>query len=53
MFSQHGQPINCGMGIVVQVMVPSEVAGVMFTCHSTTNDPSKILITASYGLGEV
>lgn len=52
-FRQHGQAVNCGMGVVIQVMVPSEVSGVMFTCHPTTQNPSQILITASYGLGEV
>lgn len=50
---QHIQPINTGMAVVVQQMVPSECAGVLFTKHPTIGDPSKILITANYGLGEV
>lgn len=40
------------MAVVVQVMVPSDCAGVLFTRHPASGDPSKILITANYGLGE-
>lgn len=41
------------MGVCIQKMVDAEAAGVMFTRHPTTGDPSYILITANYGLGEV
>lgn len=41
------------MGVCVQKMVNGDAAGVMFTRHPTTGDPSNILITANYGLGEV
>lgn len=50
---QHLQPINTKMAVVVQVMVASECAGVVFTCDPSTGDPKKVLITANYGLGEV
>lgn len=40
------------MAVVVQTMVASECAGVLFTRHPTTGDPKKIVITANYGLGE-
>jgi len=49
---QHVQPIKNGMAVVIQAMVPAESAGVLFTRHPATGDPSKILITSNYGLGE-
>lgn len=49
---QHIQPIDAQMAVVVQLMVPSDCAGVLFTRHPASGDPSKILITANYGLGE-
>lgn len=33
-------------------MIPSEIAGVLFTTHPTSGDPSEMVITANYGLGE-
>lgn len=50
---QHVQPINAQMAVVVQAMVASDCAGVLFTKHPGNGDPSKVLITANYGLGEV
>ncbi len=41
-----------GISVVVQKMVNSEVAGVMFT-STPTGDETKIVIEAAYGLGEV
>ncbi|XP_049815699.1 uncharacterized phosphotransferase YvkC-like isoform X3 [Schistocerca nitens] len=49
---QNGQPINTNMGVVVQQMIPADVAGVMFSCHPVTGNPKEVLITANYGLGE-
>lgn len=49
---QHIQPIDNQMSVVVQIMVHSDCAGVIFTRHPVSSDPSKILITANYGLGE-
>lgn len=40
------------MAVVVQKMVPSDCAGVLFTCHPASNNPGEILITSNYGLGE-
>ncbi|XP_022235407.1 uncharacterized protein LOC106475641, partial [Limulus polyphemus] len=49
---RNGQNLNLPMAVVIQEMVPSEVAGVMFTCDPVTTNPSFITITANYGLGE-
>ena len=44
--------LSVGIAVPVQRMVNSEVSGVMFTVEPSTNDTSKILIEAIYGLGE-
>lgn len=49
---QHGLPIRTDMAVVIQKMVPSDSAGVLFTWHPSTNDPSQMVITSNYGLGE-
>ncbi|XP_042908698.1 rifampicin phosphotransferase-like isoform X4 [Parasteatoda tepidariorum] len=49
---QNGQIINSPMAVVIQKMVPSDVAGVLFTCDPLTGNPTKMTITANYGLGE-
>ncbi|XP_013149612.1 PREDICTED: uncharacterized protein LOC106111948 [Papilio polytes] len=48
---QNGQPCACGGGVVVQALARARVAGVLFTRHPL-GDPSTLLITANYGLGE-
>lgn len=40
------------MAVVVQKMVPSDCAGVLFTCHPASNNPGEMLVTSNYGLGE-
>lgn len=40
------------MGVVVQKMVNAAAAGVLFSRHPLNGDPSAIVITANYGLGE-
>ncbi|MQA92144.1 MAG: phosphoenolpyruvate synthase [Gemmatimonas sp.] len=40
------------MGVVVQVLVPAEVSGVLFTANPTTGDRSELVVNASFGLGE-
>ena len=40
------------MAVVVQLMVPSDVSGILFTANPATGDRSEILINASFGLGE-
>ncbi|XP_013788232.1 uncharacterized protein LOC106472148 [Limulus polyphemus] len=49
---RNGQLLNSSMAVVIQEMVPAEVAGVMFTCDPVTSNPALITITANYGLGE-
>ncbi|XP_022901029.2 rifampicin phosphotransferase-like [Onthophagus taurus] len=49
---QHGLLINSDIAVVVQKMIPSECAGVLFTSHPATGDPSQMVITSNYGLGE-
>jgi len=51
--AQHGfDHLKIGIAVPVQKMVQSEAAGVMFTLEPMSNDESKIVIEAAYGLGE-
>ncbi|MEK6954376.1 MAG: PEP/pyruvate-binding domain-containing protein [Candidatus Micrarchaeota archaeon] len=43
---------NVSVAVVVQKMVQSEVAGVVFTVHPVTKDKNQMVIEAAYGLGE-
>ncbi|XP_044763689.1 prodigiosin synthesizing transferase PigC-like [Coccinella septempunctata] len=49
---QHGLPIRTSMAVVVQQMIPAESSGVLFTCHPSNSDPSKMVVTSNFGLGE-
>ncbi|XP_066149051.1 rifampicin phosphotransferase-like [Euwallacea fornicatus] len=49
---QHGIPIKSEMAVVIQKMVPADVAGVLFTWHPTTSNPSQMVVTSNFGLGE-
>lgn len=40
------------MGVVVQVMVPADVSGILFTANPATGIREELLVNASYGLGE-
>jgi pyruvate,water dikinase len=40
------------MAVVVQVMIPSDVSGILFTANPTTGERSELVINASFGLGE-
>ena len=40
------------MGVVVQKMVPSDIAGVLFTVNPTTGERDELVVNASFGLGE-
>ncbi len=40
------------MGVVVQVMVPADVAGILFTANPSTGDRSELVVNASFGLGD-
>lgn len=50
---QNGQGVKTGMAVVVQEMVQAESAGVIFSRNPTNGNPSQILITANFRLGEV
>lgn len=41
-----------GIAVPVQLMVQSEISGIMFTVNPTTNDKEIIVIEAIWGLGE-
>ena len=52
---RHQNGIDQGvvaMAVVVQVMVPSEVSGILFTANPATGERSEMIINASFGLGE-
>lgn len=40
------------MGVVVQMMVPADISGVLFTANPTTGNRAELVINASFGLGE-
>jgi pyruvate,water dikinase len=50
---QHFDHVLVGIALVVEKMIESEKSGVMFTIDPVTNDKSKIVIEAIYGLGEL
>jgi pyruvate, water dikinase len=55
-FYRHEQKFDhfrVGIAMVVQKMVASEKSGIMFTIDPVTNDKSKVVIEAIYGLGEM
>ena len=40
------------MAVVAQIMVPSEVSGILFTANPATGERSEMIVNASFGLGE-
>ena len=40
------------MGVVVQIMVPSEVSGIVFTANPANGERSEMVVNCSFGLGE-
>jgi pyruvate,water dikinase len=44
--------LSVALAVVVQAMIPAEVAGVMFTANPVSGARDELLISASYGLGE-
>ncbi len=44
--------LKVGIAVPVQLMVESEVAGIMFTINPLTNNPDEISIEAAFGLGQ-
>ncbi|PIY95026.1 MAG: phosphoenolpyruvate synthase [Candidatus Levybacteria bacterium CG_4_10_14_0_8_um_filter_35_23] len=49
---QHFDHIKVGIALIVEKMIESEKSGIMFTIDPVTNDKSKIIIEAIFGLGE-
>ncbi len=45
-------PTAVHMAVVVQKLVPANVAGVLFTTNPRTGSPAEMLIEAAWGLGE-
>ena len=43
---------SVAMAVVVQIMVPSEVSGILFTANPATGERSELIVNASFGLGE-
>ena len=43
---------SVAMAGVAQLMVPSEVSGILFTANPTTGERGEMIINASFGLGE-
>ena len=41
------------MAVVVQLMVPADVSGILFTANPVTGERSELIINSSFGLGEV
>jgi rifampicin phosphotransferase len=42
---------GAAMGVVVQMMVPAEVSGILFTANPITGSRDELVVNASYGLG--
>ena len=40
------------MAVVVQIMVPSDISGILFTANPVNGERSEIIINSSFGLGE-
>jgi pyruvate,water dikinase len=50
---EHGIELSqVAMAVVVQELVPSDVAGVLFTANPQTGSKDELLVEASWGLGE-
>lgn len=52
---RHEMGIDHGgvaMAVVVQVMVPADVSGILFTANPTTGERDEMVLNASFGLGE-
>ena len=52
-YQQKFNNVNVGIALVVEKMIESEKSGVMFTLDPITNDKTKIVIEAIFGLGEL
>ncbi len=51
--AQHGiRPEDVSIAVVVQQLVPADVAGILFTANPLTGARDRIMINAAWGLGE-
>lgn len=48
----HIAPQDVSLAVVVQVLVPADAAGILFTANSLTGARSQVMINAAWGLGE-
>ncbi len=51
--TNHFDHFKVGIAIPVQKMVESDTSGIMFTIDPVTNDKTKVVIEAIFGLGEM
>lgn len=51
--TQHFDHFKVAIALPIQKMVESDTSGIMFTLDPVTNDKTKIVIEAIYGLGEL
>lgn len=49
---QHLDHFRCAIAVIVQVMVASDISGIVFSIDPVTNNKHRIVIEAIYGLGE-
>ncbi len=49
---QNIDPSSVSLAVVVQVMVPAEVSGIMFTANPISGARDEIVLDAAWGLGE-
>jgi phosphohistidine swiveling domain-containing protein len=40
------------MAVVVQIMIPSDVSGILFTANPSTGERAEMIVNGSFGLGE-
>jgi pyruvate,water dikinase len=51
--ARHGiRPENLSIAVVVQRLIPADVAGILFTANPVTGARDQIMINAAWGLGE-
>jgi pyruvate, water dikinase len=50
---KRGLPAQMPVAVIVQRMIDSTKSGVMFSVDPATHDPSRVVIEAAWGLGEV
>ena len=48
----HIPPDDVALAVVVQIMIPAEVSGILFTANPVTGQRRETVIDASFGLGE-